>query len=58
MYVDNAPCSVCGSEIRLEPHGEEPRHGKSPDGTLDLRVCTDPDCPTNTSSTVGDGPHP
>lgn len=59
MYFDTKPCSVCGSEVRLEartapdlPAGDKVG---DPDGfvgdgdsTVDERVCTNPDCPTNT----------
>jgi hypothetical protein len=57
MYFDSKPCHVCGSDVRLvertappEPEGQV----GDPDGfvgeadsTVDDRVCTNPDCPTN-----------
>lgn len=61
MYFDNAPCSVCGGEVTLRPRepAVEPdgaQHVGQPDGyvgdgdsTVDQRVCTNPDCPTNAS---------
>jgi hypothetical protein len=50
MYFDNKPCSVCGSDVELRAHdASEVRPGKNPDGTVDLRICTNPDCPTNRS---------
>jgi hypothetical protein len=59
MYFDTRPCSVCGSEVRLvareAPAATSPRgQVGDPDGfvgdgdsTIDERVCTNPDCPTN-----------
>lgn len=45
MYFDNRPCDVCGSEVRLKAHdGSTPLRGPDPDGTVDERVCTNPDC--------------
>lgn len=46
MYFDNKPCQVCGSDVDLTARrsaGET-----EPDGTVDERVCTNADCPTNT----------
>ncbi|GEP35105.1 hypothetical protein NSZ01_28730 [Nocardioides szechwanensis] len=58
MYFDNLPCTVCGADIELRAHdASEVRSEKNPDGTVDLRVCTNPDCPTNTS-TDADAPTP
>ena len=57
MYFDNKPCSVCGSEVRLEardgvteadgPVGDPDGYVGDGDSTVDRRVCTNPDCPTN-----------
>ena len=59
MYFDNKPCAVCGSEVELRassPSGEPgPESPVGPpdgvvgdaDSTVDERVCTNPDCPTN-----------
>ncbi|WP_182524976.1 hypothetical protein [Nocardioides dongkuii] len=45
MYFDNRPCDVCGSEVRLKAHDSStPLRGPDPDGTVDERVCTNPDC--------------
>ena len=59
MYFDTKPCQVCGSEVRLRAR-DEPGTGTSgepvgdPDGvvgdadsTVDERVCTNDDCPSN-----------
>lgn len=47
MYADSKPCQVCGSEVRLrEP--TELRVAEA-DPTVDERVCTNADCPTNGS---------
>ncbi|WP_101525766.1 MULTISPECIES: hypothetical protein [Nocardioides] len=51
MYFDNKPCQVCGSEVRLRGHRpdddleSEPR--AEPDATVDDRICSNDDCPTN-----------
>lgn len=59
MYFDNKPCQVCGSEVELRPHEEsEPRDRVEPDATVDDRVCTNPDCPTNQGTTGTDTPEP
>lgn len=58
MYFDNDPCQVCGADIELRAHdGSQVRSGTNPDGTVDLRVCTDPECPTNKSDDA-DAPTP
>lgn len=62
MYFDNNPCAVCGSDVELRAHrdpalvaGDEPVGppegvvGEA-DSTADERICTNPDCPTNTES--------
>ncbi|SEC53393.1 hypothetical protein SAMN04489844_2475 [Nocardioides exalbidus] len=58
MYDDYEKCSVCGSEVRLEPHpGSDgaaadvpagPREGYvgAGDDPVDVRRCTNDDCPT------------
>ena len=59
MYTDHAPCSVCGSEVRLRPTRElrDARAQEGPAGpvdgvvgggdpTVDVRECTNEDCPT------------
>lgn len=54
MYQDSQPCQVCGSEVRLQ---EPTRLGVvDADPTVDERVCTNPDCPTNGSG--ADTPDP
>lgn len=58
MYVDTAPCRICGSEVDLRPHGEEPRSGTNPDGTLDERVCSNPRCPSNAEGRTETTPDP
>ena len=45
MYADSKPCEVCGSEVELE--GDPDPKVTDPDGPLDDRVCTNPECPTN-----------
>ena len=65
MYSDHAPCSVCGSEVRLRPHpgassaaGQDGPAGPvdgvvgGGDPTVDVRECTNDDCPTR----APDGP--
>ena len=47
MYFDNRPCDVCGSEVRLQAHTGLSK-GEA-DGGPDERVCTNPECATNTS---------
>jgi hypothetical protein len=59
VYYDSKPCQVCGSEVELraatpedipEPDGPVgPRDGYvgGGDPTVDTRICTNPDCPTN-----------
>lgn len=55
MYQDSKPCRVCGSEVRLQ----EPTRLRvaEADPTVDERVCTNPDCPTNKSG-GDDAPEP
>lgn len=48
MYFDNKPCRVCGSEVRLRARDDTaPRSDPDPDGTVDQRVCRNPDCETH-----------
>lgn len=57
MYFDDQPCAVCGSEVRLRPHpgsdgaggpvGPEDGVVGGADRTVDLRECTNADCPTH-----------
>ncbi|MBM9461576.1 hypothetical protein JK386_16870 [Nocardioides sp. zg-536] len=67
MYDDNRPCAVCGAEVELrartdrpteEPGKVGPREGYVGDGdsTVDLRVCTDPECPTNRTDDTAPSP--
>lgn len=62
MYSDNAPCAVCGSAVELLPNpgsggpdaGDGPAGPAGPadgvvgggDPTVDVRRCTNDDCPT------------
>ncbi len=58
MYFDNAPCQVCGSEVELRRRDSAtPRDEHEPDSTVDDRICTNADCPTNTQS-GSDAPTP
>jgi hypothetical protein len=51
VYFDSKPCQVCGSEVRLRAQGESTRlREPDPDGTVDERVCTNPECATNTQT--------
>jgi hypothetical protein len=66
IYFDTKPCQVCGSEVELRPHearddrGDHAPVGPSDgvvgdaDSTVDVRVCTNPDC----ASHAADGPEP
>jgi len=56
VYFDHKPCQVCGAEVELRPHARLER--ADPDATVDDRVCTNPDCPTNTSADGGEAPSP
>jgi len=59
MYFDTRPCAVCGSEVELRARETPPEADDSgpvgpadgvvgdADSTVDQRVCTNPDCPTN-----------
>lgn len=62
MYFDIKPCRVCGSEVELRastppdpdevtaPVGPAEGYVGGGDETVDDRICTNPDCPTNTES--------
>lgn len=62
MYSDYKSCAVCGAQIRLEPNPgvaatgapAGPRDGVvgAGDDPVDVRVCTNEDCPTH----APDGP--
>ena len=69
MYSDSKPCSVCGSEVRLVAR-DEPADASTatlvgdPDGfvgdgdsPVDERVCTNPECATNTGGARLDDHH-
>lgn len=59
MYFDQQECRVCGSRVEVRAHdAEPPRGGKDPDGTVDVRVCMNPDCPSNRGDGAGDDPRP
>ena len=45
MYFDTRPCHVCGAEVQLRPR-EGAKKTVESDGTVDERVCTNPECPT------------
>ena len=61
MYFDTKPCAVCGAEVRLEgrdgpvptdvradePVGQPDGVVGDADSTVDQRICTNADCPTN-----------
>ena len=58
MYVDQDPCAVCGAEVRLRPNpGSDGRTGGpvgpedgvvgEADRTVDVRECTNPECPSD-----------
>jgi hypothetical protein len=70
MYFDTKPCAVCGADVELRPRdtppvGEPDGTVGQPDGvvgdadsTVDERVCTNSDCPTNTSDRNSGSPTP
>lgn len=45
MYSDSKPCQVCGARVELRPHQTD--EVAEPDGTIDERICTDPECETH-----------
>ncbi|GAA5115738.1 hypothetical protein GCM10023339_23380 [Alloalcanivorax gelatiniphagus] len=57
MYSDYDSCAVCGSDVRLAPNPGSSGTTREPAGpddgvvgggdpTVDLRVCTNDDCPS------------
>ena len=67
MYYDVKPCRVCGSEVELKaadpadipepdgPVGPEEGYVGGGDPTVDRRICTNPECPTNRAGDGADG---
>ena len=66
MHFDTKPCSVCGSQVELRARQSPPQDvpgggvvGEADgvvgdaDSTVDERVCTNPDCPTNQGGRQG-----
>jgi len=49
MYFDNKPCAQCGAEVDLSA-ARSVEGTSEPDGTIDKRICTNPECPTNRPS--------
>lgn len=58
MYADTKPCEVCGSPVELHPREVADTDPDAPvgptdgvvgtaDPTVDVRVCTNPDCPSH-----------
>ncbi len=60
MYADTKPCQLCGSEIELRERRASDDLGgvAEPDATVDLRVCTNPDCESNQAGRPADAPTP
>ena len=56
MYSDTRPCEVCGSEVRLTEN-RTPTYTAA-DDTVDERICTNPECETNTGDRTADSPTP
>ena len=63
MYEDSRPCAVCGASVRLEPRTvREPDLNQpvgpadgvvgSGDPTVDTRVCTNPECPSQADDSL------
>jgi hypothetical protein len=48
MYADHKPCAGCGSAVELHARTGSTGRVAEADPTVDERVCTNPDCPTNT----------
>jgi len=46
MYYDNKPCAACGAEVDLSP-ARSVEVTTEPDGTIDQRTCTNPECPAD-----------
>jgi hypothetical protein len=53
MYADHKPCAVCGSEVELRARTGPTDRVAEADPTVDERICTNPDCPTNTGDDAG-----
>lgn len=63
MYFDSRRCAECGSEVELRARTSPPSRASAPvdepvgpghvvggaDDTVDIRVCTNPRCPTHTT---------
>ena len=59
MYEDNRPCQVCGSEVRLSGDPSDRTLGvNEPDDTVDQRICTNQECPSNQRDTSVEAPTP
>jgi hypothetical protein len=59
MYQDNRPCQVCGSEVRLSgDRGDRTLGVNEPDDTVDERICTNSECPTNQADKTPQTPKP
>ena len=52
MYADHKPCAVCGSAVELRARTSTGDRVAEADPTVDERVCTNPDCPSNRSGDV------
>jgi hypothetical protein len=55
VFFDNRPCDACGAEVRLTAR-EHPSGTTEPDGTIDVRVCTNADCTTNQGTQHDESP--
>lgn len=44
---ENEPCSVCGSQVRVETYRDRRKFGEPEGRLIEKRVCTSSDCPTN-----------
>ena len=57
MYFDSRACRECGREVELRAHEPDEDEGRNePDSTVDERVCTNPDCPTNAGGSAAPRP--
>ncbi|GAA1159736.1 hypothetical protein [Nocardioides aquiterrae] len=52
MYTDHKPCAVCGSPVELQARTGGGDRVAEADPTVDERICTNPDCPTNNGEDV------
>ncbi len=57
MFFDSKPCQVCGAEVELRPRTPDGAGDSvdrdadhEPDATVDVRVCTNPSCPSHDRS--------